>query len=279
MSHRLLNSVRAPLAALLVASSAAVATPVFAADGWLSIGDSTVTEGDSGQTSMVFTIALSSPQSTTVTAHMVASSNHVPAAAGDATGGSACGGGVDFIAGDQLVTIAPNTTQVTASVPICGDTLLEGNETFTVVLNTIQGGACFAMESCGAYGIIIDNEAFPKMSVSDASVREGNTARDAQSMTFTVSLSAPYTANFISVQYETGEHSATPGVSCGRGADFIQTAGTLTFNEGETQKTISVPICPDTTVEPNENFVLRLYNPRFATITDGIAVGTIINDD
>ncbi len=66
------HALRAPIAALLLVGSTAAATPVFADGGFLTLSGGAITEGDSGQTPAVFTMSLSSPQSTPVTARFQA---------------------------------------------------------------------------------------------------------------------------------------------------------------------------------------------------------------
>ena len=62
--------------------------------------------------------------------------------------------------------------------------------------------------------------------------------------------------------------------------DYAATSGTLTFAPGETAKTLTVQVNGDTSNEPNETFNLNLKNATGnATIADGHAVGTIVNDD
>src|SRR6185295_16536074 len=63
------------------------------------------------------------------------------------------------------------------------------------------------------------------------------------------------------------------------GSDYASASGTLTFAAGETTKTIVVPITGDTTVESNETFTVSLAAASGATIADGSAVGTIVNND
>lgn len=59
----------------------------------------------------------------------------------------------------------------------------------------------------------------------------------------------------LSVQYETADGTATAG------QDYTATSGTLNFANGETSKTIQVPIINDETTEPDETFTLALKNP------------------
>ncbi|WP_219907663.1 Calx-beta domain-containing protein [Aphanothece hegewaldii] len=53
----------------------------------------------------------------------------------------------------------------------------------------------------------------------------------------------------------------------------------MTFTPGQTSKTLTVPIIGDTTVEPDETFVVNLTSPTNATLADAIGQGTIQNDD
>lgn len=76
-------------------------------------------------------------------------------------------------------------------------------------------------------------------------------------------------AGAVSVNYATANGSATGGATCAAGVDYIPTSGILNFAAGETSKTFTVQLCPDTTLEPNETIKLALSNP-----TGGAFVGT-----
>jgi hypothetical protein len=110
----------------------------------------------------------------------------------------------------------------------------------------------------------------PSLSVDDVSVAEGDSGT--KTLTFTVTLSAAsnltVTANF-----------ATADASANAGSDYQAATGSLTFNPGETSKTVAVSITGDTTNEPDETFVVNISNPVNATVSDGQGVGTIVNDD
>jgi|GEM_PF-1783920 len=84
----------------------------------------------------------------------------------------------------------------------------------------------------------------------------------------------------VSVNYATASGTATGGASCGSGVDFVNASGTLTFANGVTDQSFTVPICQDTIVEPNETASLSLSSPTGgATIGQGTATLTIIDDD
>jgi serralysin len=118
--------------------------------------------------------------------------------------------------------------------------------------------------------IVYSVPATPKVSVSDASVTEGNSG--STQVGFTISLSAPGTGT-ATVNYATVNASATAG------SDYTATSGTVTFGAGETQKTVWVTVVGDTAVEPDEVFSLMLSGGSGLEILDGQGNGTIVNDD
>ena len=61
----------------------------------------------------------------------------------------------------------------------------------------------------------------------------------------------------VAVDFATGGGTAGPGPR----AATTKTSGTLIFNDGETQKTITVPITNNNLVEGPETIQLRLLNP------------------
>jgi dipeptidyl aminopeptidase/acylaminoacyl peptidase len=110
----------------------------------------------------------------------------------------------------------------------------------------------------------------PTLSVDDTSV--GEPSSGTAPATFTVSLSPPSTSE-VTVAYATSNGSAAAG------SDFTTSTGTLTFQAGETVRTVSVPVIGDTVVEPHETFYVDLSAPVSATIDDGRGVATILDDD
>lgn len=111
----------------------------------------------------------------------------------------------------------------------------------------------------------------PKLSVSDASVSEGNNGTS--TITFTVTLSKASTEQ-VTVSYSTSNGTATAA-----DGDYTPAVGTLTFTAGQTSKTVNVTVSGDTLVELDEQFTLTLSSPVNATIADGSGTGTIRNDD
>lgn len=88
----------------------------------LSIGNATVTEGNAGSTTAVFTVTLSATSTLSVTVNF-ASSN------GTAVAGS------DYVATNGVLTFSPGITTRTVNVSVTGDLAAESTETFFVRLS------------------------------------------------------------------------------------------------------------------------------------------------
>ena len=108
----------------------------------------------------------------------------------------------------------------------------------------------------------------PALSVADARAEEGTD----ETIDFAVTLDAASRGR-VTVDYATSDGTAKAG------ADYTAKSGTLTFEAGETAKTVSVPVLDDSHDEDSETLTLTLSNPSGATIADGTATGTITNTD
>jgi len=110
----------------------------------------------------------------------------------------------------------------------------------------------------------------PMISLSDVTITEGNSGT--VNATFQVTLSAP-SAQPVTVMFSTADGTATSGT------DYVSSFGLVTFNAGQTSKTITVVVNGDTVAEGNETFFVNLTSATNATIADGQGVGTIVDDD
>ena len=107
------------------------------------------------------------------------------------------------------------------------------------------------------------------ISVSDATATEG----PGVTMDFVVTLSRS-TSGTVTVEY------ATVDVTAESGSDYQGRSGTLTFQPGETSKTIRIPIIDDDVNDSGETFELLLLNANGADIAgDGTGTGTILNTE
>ena len=222
----------------------------------ITIDDVTLTEDDSGTQNATFTLTLSA--ASTITANVL-----VNTANGTATSGS------DYTAiVNQLVTFNPGETTKTVTVVVNGDATFETDETFFVNLTSPTNATI--LDSQGV-GTINNNDSMPTISVDDVSVAEGNSGTT--NATFTLTLSA---ASGVAVTVTANTANATALA----GSDYAAVVGQLvTFNPGQTSKTVTVLVNGDTTFESTETFTLNLTNPTGATIADAQGIGTITNDD
>jgi hypothetical protein len=110
----------------------------------------------------------------------------------------------------------------------------------------------------------------PSVSVGDASVTEGNAGTT--QLSFPVTLSAA-SSQPVSVTYATADGTATAP------SDYAAANGTLTFNPGETSKSISVNVVADLAIEQDEALTVTISGAVGATIAGAGATGRITNDD
>lgn len=137
----------------------------------------------------------------------------------------------------------------------------------------------FATGSASSFGSLNAGQTFVGvaqpgvLSIADASVVEGNSGTTP--ISFVVSRTGG-SSGAVSATYTVALDSADA-------ADFAPATlftGTVSFADGETTATIIFNVAGDTIVEPDEGFTVTLSTPTGgATIGDGVATGTITNDD
>ncbi len=185
-------------------------------------------------------------------------------------------GGGDHVAaadeGPATAVIAKGATEAVFSVATVDDDANEPDGSVTVTLK--DGGGYTVSPSPGdaAAVTVSDNDAaaLPSLSVADVTIKE-----DAW-MEFTVRLSAP-SAGGVSVKVSTRD--STP-VSATARKDYWPLSGrTVSFRAGETERSVGVIVFDDSHDEDAETFEVVLSDARGAAIADGVAVGTIVNDD
>ena len=220
----------------------------------LAINDVTVSEGGG---SAVFSVRLRGQSTETVTVTYGTSN-------GSAIADS------DYMASNGTLVFQPGQQAKTIAVAVSDDTLLEGNETFTVSLSDPPNATL--LKGVGT-ATIVDNDGNqtppgpPTLAIYDVTVTEGS-----GSAVFRVSLNTEST-EVVTVDYSTFDGTATAG------SDYRATGGTLTFEPGDTRKTVTVPVLDDSDVEGNETFKVRLSDARNATLGDQEATGTIRDDE
>ncbi len=110
------------------------------------------------------------------------------------------------------------------------------------------------------------------LSITDASGAEGDSGTTP--FFVTVSLNQPAGPEGVSFTYTTADGTATVA-----GNDYVARSGTISFEEGQRELTLSVDVLGDETVEPDEVFYINLGDVSGAEVAKGQAVVTILNDD
>jgi hypothetical protein len=222
----------------------------------LSIADVAIAEGDSGTRLATFTVQLSAPAATAVT-YDIATANGTAVAPGDYTARSLVG---------QVIPAGASSASFTVS--ITGDVAIEANETFLVGVGNVANAT---VTDGSAVGTITNDDTLPALSIADVSITEGNNS--SKLATFTVTLSKAGTAP-VSFNLATANGTAVaPG-------DYTAKSATgQVIAAGALSRTFTVSIKGDKTIEPNETFLVIVGSVSGATVADGQAQGTIVNDD
>ena len=111
----------------------------------------------------------------------------------------------------------------------------------------------------------------PAISIADASTSEGNSG--GKQLSFNISLSQA-SASPVLFDIATADGSALAG------GDYVAASRAgRSIPAGSTSASFAVTINGDTAVEANEGFTVNLANVGGATVADGQATGTILNDD
>lgn len=220
----------------------------------ISINDCTATEADSTSVPCTLTATLSASSGFTVTVAY-------------ATANGTAVSGADYTAASGTLTFAPGTTTQTFSVNVLGDLLDEDNEIFYANLSSPSNATVADGQGMGT---IVDNDPEPTITISDASVTEGDCFQGG--MTYTITLT-PVSGRMVNFSFASAPGTATDGV------DFLGNAGTVSLSPGVTSTTVGVGIVADFVPEPNETVFMDLSNVTNAIVGDGHGIGTIQDDD
>jgi glucose/arabinose dehydrogenase len=220
----------------------------------LAVAGSSVVEGNTGTTNLVFTVTLSPATGQTVTV-------------GYAAGGGTATAGTDYTQVTGTLTFPPGTTSQTVQLPVKGDVLDEVDETVNLTLSAATNAV---IGTAVAQGLIADDDTGPAITIKDVAVAEGNSGMvDA---IFVVSLSA-ISPVAVEVDY------VSVNVSAKSGLDYVPVQGTLTIAPGATSGTIRVAVIGDTLSEWNERFNIQITAARNGSLLDALGSCTIIDND
>ncbi|WP_035484516.1 MBG domain-containing protein, partial [Algoriphagus marincola] len=228
----------------------------------ISINDPSVNEGNSGTTTLTFTVSLSEAAPVGGVTVDYASSD------GTAVAGS------DYTAVSGTLSFAVGETSKTIDVPVSGDQTVELDETLTLTLSNPTGIGIAIADGTGTGTITNDDQAI--VTIADVFGNE-----DDGPITVTVTLDNAVDGGF-DVDVSTVDGTATVADN-----DFTAIVNqTLSFagTAGE-QETFTITPTADATPEPNETVLISMSNlvPAVVAssnidITDGATL-TILSDD
>jgi hypothetical protein len=167
--------------------------------------------------------------------------------------GTAPTGTLDWAAGDAAAK--------TIVIPILQDALIEGAETFTVVLSSPSGSGTALGATASATVTVTDDDSGVAFAQPAYTVIEGGPTVSVQVQRF------GSTASAIGVTWTTANGTAIAGQDFGTLGNAAQRTGILSWAAGDaTPKTITVgaglvPVINDTAFESDETFTIALSSP------------------
>jgi hypothetical protein len=221
----------------------------------VNVSDYSAPEGNSGPTTFQVPLTLTSPASQNVTVTY------------SLFNGTAVSGSDYQSASSQNVTFSPGQTTRYIPVTVYGETACEPDETLSVRLTGVSGGAMLGRTQ-GTVTLL--NDDVPTLSVFNQGIYEGSTGSALANFSAYLSAASSQT---VTVNYATSPGTATAGT------DYQSLAGTLSFAPGQTSQTVTVYAIGDTAQEANETFTLNLSSPTNANLSRAQGTGTIVDDD
>ncbi|MDE2879172.1 Calx-beta domain-containing protein, partial [Candidatus Palauibacter soopunensis] len=175
--------------------------------------------------------------------------------------------------GPAALVIPKGATEAAFIVATVND---DADEPDGAAVVTVEAGAGYTVGDPASASVEVKDDdvpsTVPALSVGDSTAKEGGRL---PIMPFTVRLAPPAPGP---VRVYVSTRPSTP-VSAEPGQDYAPGSSDLTFRAGETEKTVWIRIYDDSHDEGSETFEVVLSNARGAVIGDGVAVGTIVNDD
>ncbi|MUH00351.1 hypothetical protein F7734_52020 [Scytonema sp. UIC 10036] len=174
----------------------------------------------------------------------------------------------DYNSTPIVVTFASGETSKTVLIPIVNDTLIESAQKLNLVLGNPTGGATIGGQNSATVTIVDDDVQLAFSAATFSAIEDGT-----QEAAVTV----------IRTGRSSGAVSATITLSNGTATsptDYDSTSIVVNFADGETTKTVVIPIVNDTVSESDEAIDLTLSSPTLgATIGTQSTATFIIKDN
>jgi hypothetical protein len=166
--------------------------------------------------------------------------------------------GVNYQAVTGTLTFAAGVNSQTINIPIIHDGRPDPNLTFQVILSNPNGPAQLGSPAAEAVTVQdIDQPGAIQFATDSFVVGEADGFA-------TITVTRNGGGGAVTVNYTTQDATAHAGV------DYAATAGTLTFNPGQTTATFTVPVVDDFVIDGNKTVNLVLSNP-----TGGATLGAV----
>ncbi len=157
-----------PSSGNLIADAQGIGT-IVNDDPKLSIANAAIAEGNSGTSTMTFTVSLSGAANQPITVNYATANNTAIA-------------GIDYTATSSTLTFAPGETRKTINVAITGDTFVENDEAFQVILSNPTNAA---LATSQAVGTILNDDSSPLVTGETQRVSVASDGIQANNSSFT----------------------------------------------------------------------------------------------
>ena len=187
--------------------------------------------------------------------------------------------GEDYVKSEGKLTFADGETSRIMTIDISDDSLTEGNEEFTIVLSAPESGAELGVPGTATI-LVEDDETSGTTSGGDAdkkivrlSALGYSMPEDEPTVTITVERTGD-TSGVASVAYATSDITA-------KSIDYTGASGTLQFAANEIEKSFTITLKDDGSIEGNEKVNIKLSAPTGAELEEGRSEAelTIIDDE
>jgi Ca2+-binding RTX toxin-like protein len=182
-------------------------------------------------------------------------------------GGTATAG-FDYNITPITITFASGETSKIVTIPFINDTVYEPTETVNLTLSSPTGGATLGTITAAVLNIIDDDAVAGLLSFSNAAYNINENGTSAAQVTVNRTGGSD------------GAVSSTVTLSNGTataGSDYVANPININFANGETSKTVSIPIINDTVLENTETINLTLTNPTGGVNLDNSQKNAILN--
>ena len=162
--------------------------------------------------------------------------------------------GTDYYPTNALITFNPGDSDEQIQVPIINNLLPEGNRTVNLTLTNALNAALNVQLASPSNAVltIVDTVQAPGQLFFAATNFAANSSDGAAYLTV---LRTNGTSGSVSVTYYTVSGTALPGYN------YLSTTNTLTFNDGDTNKVLSIPLINNPTAQSAVSLTVNLANP------------------